>query len=140
MPLPAEIIIAVLLVAGGAFALIGSYGLLRLPDYFMRLHGPTKASTLGLGAILLASIIFFSLGEHTVALHEILISIFLFITAPASAHILAKTAMHKRLPYRGGQEDPLLHPANIIPQSVGELHAAGLDIPPESDPLPGEER
>ena len=50
----AEVIIAALLVLGGLFGLIGSYGLLRLRGAVQRLHAPTKASTLGVGAVLLA--------------------------------------------------------------------------------------
>ncbi len=56
-----EIITAVFLLIGGAFLLVGSIGLARLPDFYMRLHAPTKASTLGIGSILIASIIYFSL-------------------------------------------------------------------------------
>ncbi len=139
MPFIAEILAASLLIVGGVFALIGSIGLLRLPDFFMRLHGPTKATTLGLGGILAASTIVFSVQDPGLSLHEVLITLFLFITAPASAHILAKSAMHDRVPFQGGQEDPLLHPANLVPESAGEYHAAGLDLPPPGEPLPGEE-
>lgn len=139
MPIIAEVLVAFLLIVGGVFVLIGSIGLLRLPDFFMRLHGPTKATTLGLGGLLAASSIVFSFQGEGLALHEVLITVFLFITAPASAMILAKSAMHKRVPFLGGQEDPLLHPANIVPDSAGEHHAAGLDLPPPGEPLPGEE-
>ena len=48
-----EIIACALLLSGAAFALVGSWGLARLSDFFMRLHGPTKASTLGVGGVLL---------------------------------------------------------------------------------------
>ncbi|HES76979.1 MAG TPA: Na+/H+ antiporter subunit G, partial [bacterium] len=56
-----EILLAILVLIGGFFTLVGSLGLLRLPDFYMRLHGPTKATTLGVGAILIASAIYFSL-------------------------------------------------------------------------------
>lgn len=88
--------VAFFLLLGGSFVLIGSIGLARMPDFFMRLHGPTKATTLGMGGILLGSIFFFSLtGE--VSVHELLITIFLLITAPISAHMLIKTALHHKL-------------------------------------------
>ena len=45
-------ILAALVLIGASFTLIGSIGLYKLPDFFMRLHGPTKATTLGVGAIL----------------------------------------------------------------------------------------
>jgi multicomponent K+:H+ antiporter subunit G len=59
MPM-AELITGFFLIVGAMFLLVGSIGLFRLPDFYMRLHGPTKASTLGIGAILMASIVFFS--------------------------------------------------------------------------------
>lgn len=89
-----EIVISALIVIGALFALIGSIGLARLPDAFMRLHGPTKATTLGVGSILLASVIFFSTRGEGISLHEVLVLGFLFITAPVSAHMLAKAALH----------------------------------------------
>ncbi len=55
-----ELLASLFLVVGGVFALIGSIGLARLPDLFMRLHGPAKATTLGVGGILVASMLHFS--------------------------------------------------------------------------------
>ncbi|WP_166839309.1 Na+/H+ antiporter subunit G [Rheinheimera pleomorphica] len=88
--------VAFFLLLGGSFVLIGSIGLTRMPDFFMRLHGPTKATTLGMGGILLGSMFFFSLSGG-VSVHELLITIFLLITAPISAHMLIKTALHHKL-------------------------------------------
>jgi multicomponent K+:H+ antiporter subunit G len=84
------------LLLGGSFVLIGSIGLARMPDFFLRLHGPTKATTLGMGGILIGSIFFFSL-TGGVSVHELLITIFLLITAPISAHMLIKAALHHKL-------------------------------------------
>jgi multicomponent K+:H+ antiporter subunit G len=92
-----EIAISVLIVIGAVFTFIGSLGLVRLEDFFSRLHGPTKATTLGVGALLIASAIYFSTRGDEISLHEVLITVFLFITAPVSAHLLAKTALHLRL-------------------------------------------
>ncbi|MCB1931104.1 Na+/H+ antiporter subunit G [Accumulibacter sp.] len=92
-----ESIISVLVVVGALFALLGSIGLARLPDFMMRLHGPTKATTLGVGATLLASAVFFSdLDRGGISLHELAPLFFLFITAPVTAHLLAKAALHRR--------------------------------------------
>ncbi len=88
-----EIVISILVLIGAFFVLVGSIGLVKLPDFFTRLHGPTKATTLGVGAILVASSIYFSV-TGTLSLHEILITLFLFITAPISAHLMAKSALH----------------------------------------------
>ncbi len=98
MSLVLEIIISICLLLGAGFALVGSIGLARLPDFYMRLHGPTKASTLGVGGMIVGSLIFFSTRGEGVSLHEILIAIFLFITAPVSAHIVGKAALHLQLP------------------------------------------
>ncbi|WP_347330858.1 Na+/H+ antiporter subunit G [Marinimicrobium locisalis] len=95
-----EWLICLLLLIGASFALIGSLGLVRLPDFFMRLHGPTKATTLGVGSIIVGSMLFFSTRGEGLSLHELLIALFLFITAPVSAHIVGKAALHVGLPYR----------------------------------------
>ena len=92
-----EYLISFCLLGGAAFALIGSIGLMRLPDFYMRLHGPAKATTLGVGGIIIGSVIFFSNQGQGVSLHELLIALFLFITAPVSAHIVAKAALHLKL-------------------------------------------
>ncbi|MGK0272662.1 MAG: multicomponent K+:H+ antiporter subunit G [Cocleimonas sp.] len=89
-----DFILSALILLGAFFTLVGSIGLFKLPDFYMRLHGPTKASTLGVGAILVASAIYFSFKTDTVSLHEILITFFLFISAPVGAHLMAKAAIH----------------------------------------------
>ena len=97
MSAAAESTVAALVVLGALFVLLGSIGLARLPDFLTRLHGPTKATTLGVGALLLASAIFFSTGTNTgISLHELAILFFLFITAPVTAHLLAKAALHRQ--------------------------------------------
>ncbi|MFC3609012.1 Na+/H+ antiporter subunit G [Stutzerimonas tarimensis] len=97
MPLLVEILVSLLLLIGSLFMLIGAIGLYRLPDFYTRLHGPTKATTLGVGAIVIASLLFFSVRGDSLSLHELLLTLFLFITAPVSAHMLAKAAMQLRL-------------------------------------------
>jgi multicomponent K+:H+ antiporter subunit G len=86
---------AALLLLGAVFALLGSIGLARLPDIYTRLHGPTKATTLGIGSILLGSILYFSLRQG-LSLQEVLVSLFLFMTAPVSAHLIARAALQRR--------------------------------------------
>ena len=92
-----EFLVASLILLGAAFALLGSIGLARLPDFFTRLHGPTKATTLGVGAMALASAVYFTATQPGLSLHEIAVLVFLFITAPVSAHLLAKAALHRRV-------------------------------------------
>ncbi|MGE5171269.1 MAG: Na+/H+ antiporter subunit G [Rudaea sp.] len=97
LPAVAEVLVALFLVIGSSFALIGSWGLAKLPDFYTRLHGPSKASTLGVGGMLLASMIYFTAYQHTPSLHEILITLLLFVTTPVSAHLVAKAALHRKL-------------------------------------------
>lgn len=92
-----EYVLSFLILTGAVFTFIGSLGLARLRDFYTRLHGPTKATTLGVGSLLIASAVHFSIGGEAVSLHEVLVTLFLFITAPVSAHLLAKAALHLRL-------------------------------------------
>lgn len=105
MPLWAQAVLAALLVVGGLFTLVGSIGLVRFGDFFMRLHGPTKAATLGAGGVLLASMgLAWMQGRPGV--HELLIALFLFVTAPVSASLLAQAALHLRLPGHAPRSPP----------------------------------
>ncbi len=92
-----EYLLSFLILTGATLTFIGSLGLLRFKDFYMRLHGPTKATTLGVGSLLIASALFFSSRNVGISLHEILITVFLVITAPVSAHLLAKAALHLNL-------------------------------------------
>ena len=89
-----EYLLSFLILTGALFTFVGSLGLARLRDFYTRLHGPTKASTLGVGCLLIASALFFSTRGEGMSLHEVLVTLFLFITAPISAHLLAKAALH----------------------------------------------
>ncbi len=92
-----ESLLSLLILIGAAFTFIGSLGLARLPDFYSRLHGPTKATTLGVGSLLMASALYFSSQGKGISVHEILVTLFLFITAPVSAHLLSKAALHLQL-------------------------------------------
>ena len=92
LPLMVDAIISALVLVGVGFALVGSWGLARLSDFFRRLHGPSKATTLGVGCVLVASALYFG-WQGRPTLHELLITLFLFLTAPVSAHLLVKAAM-----------------------------------------------
>lgn len=93
-----ETLIALAILVGSGFALVGSIGLVRFGDVYSRLHGPTKASTVGLGGLLVASALYFSTQGGGLSLHELLVSVFLFLTAPVSAHMLARAGLHLQVP------------------------------------------
>lgn len=99
MTLLIELFLAAMLVGGGIFALVGSYGLLRLPQPMQRLHAPTKATTIGVGAALVVSALEMLPTGGGISWQELLITLFLLLTAPISALFLAKTLIL-------GQEDP----------------------------------
>jgi multicomponent K+:H+ antiporter subunit G len=88
-----ELFLAAILVGGGIFALVGSYGLLRLPEAMQRLHAPTKATTIGVGAALLVSALDMLPSGGGISWQELLVTIFLLLTAPISALFLAKTLL-----------------------------------------------
>lgn len=92
-----DAIIAAAIVIGSVFTLVGALGLFRFRDLYCRLHGPTKATTLGLFGLLLASLLYFSSRQAGFSVHEILVTIFLFLTAPVSAHMLARAGLHLRV-------------------------------------------
>ena len=102
MPLILEILVSIFLLIGAFFMLVGGIGMVRLPDLFMRLHAPTKSSTLGLGSFLIASIIFSAIYSR-LGFAEVLITLFAFITAPVSANLMAQAALHLRLRSMSGE-------------------------------------
>ena len=100
MSLFAEIILSALLLVACFFTLVGSIGLVKLSDFFKRLHAPTKATTMGVGSILVVSVFYHALVGNSFHPREVLISVFLIITAPISAHMMAKAALSLRLKKR----------------------------------------
>ncbi|MDJ1007734.1 MAG: Na+/H+ antiporter subunit G [Paracoccaceae bacterium] len=115
----AEIVIAIALVISGVFGFVGSYGLIKLKDTVQRLHAPTKATTLGVGGVLIASMVYFVADTEQISIHELLITLFLFLTAPITANFIAKTYMARNL-----EDDEL-------PRSVGKFGWSVYDAPPD---------
>lgn len=102
----AELLISIALVTSGVFGFVGSYGLVKLKDTLQRLHAPTKATTLGVGGVLIASMIFFYTETGHISVHELLITLFLFLTAPITANFIAKTYMARNLNRKELPENP----------------------------------
>ena len=86
---------AVLLLGGSFFMLVASIGLVRLPDVYCRMHAATKATTFGMGGILLGAILIFQ--SAAVTTQALLAVFFLFLTAPVAAHLISRAA-YKRGP------------------------------------------
>lgn len=128
-----EILVSALLVIGGLFGFVGSYGLVKLPEPMTRLHAPTKAATLGVGSVLLASLLWFACFSDHASMHELLISLFLFLTAPVTGMMIAKAHMH--LCWR---EEELPPPGNGEVWATYGTHAIGDKIGADApEPLKG---
>lgn len=86
---------ALCLLIGSGFIMVGVIGLLKFNDPMTRLHAPTKVGTIGIGMLLLASIIDSYVNGNS-SIHALLIMAFLFVTAPVSANFIAKVNIHRR--------------------------------------------
>ena len=97
MPAWAAVPVALLLVLGGAIAFIGALGLVRLPTFYQRIHGPAVVVTLGAGCILAASMLYFTVLQHRPVIHELLIGAFLLMTAPVVAMLVTCASVYRDL-------------------------------------------
>jgi multicomponent K+:H+ antiporter subunit G len=97
LPAWAALPAAVLLILGGLSTAIGSLGLARLGTFFQRMHGPSMGNTLGTGCVLIASILVSTALANRPVVHEILITVCIVITAPMTAMLLMRAAVHRSL-------------------------------------------
>ena len=95
LPLWAAAPAAALLVIGGLLTLIGSLGLLRLPDFFSRMHSPSMGNTLGTGSVLIASMLVSSATAGRPVVHELLITLFIVMSSPVTSMMLMRAAFHR---------------------------------------------
>lgn len=95
LPLWAAIIVSVGLLAGALLVLTGAVGLVRLGSFYQRVHAPTLGATLGMFLILVSSIIYFSVSRGRLAIHEILIAVFLTLTTPISLMLVVRAALYR---------------------------------------------
>lgn len=95
LPVWAALMVAIFLVGGAVITLTGAIGLLRFKSFYERIHAPTLGTTFGVGGILIASIIYFSILQTRPILHEILISVFIIVTTPLTLMLLTRAAMHR---------------------------------------------
>ena len=95
LPLWAEIAVAALVLAGAAVALLGSFGLLRLPTFFERVHVPAIIATLGCWCVIWATVLFFSLQQGELAVFPLLTAVFIAITVPISTIFLMRASLFR---------------------------------------------
>ncbi|MEO7007546.1 MAG: Na+/H+ antiporter subunit G [Caldimonas sp.] len=91
-----EALVALLLLASGLLSLVGALGLVRLKNFFQRMHPPAMATSFGSWCVALASIFYFSALDGRLSLHAWLIAILLAITAPVTTTLLARAALFRR--------------------------------------------
>ncbi|WP_027259299.1 Na+/H+ antiporter subunit G [Leisingera aquimarina] len=116
-----EFLVAAFLVIAGVFGFVGSFGLLKLNDPMSRLHAPTKATTLGVGGVLLASMLHAAAFEKYFSVHELMITLFLFLTAPITANFIAKVHIHRQ------------ETRDTMPEAGGDDHWATHDTPEDEE-------
>ncbi|VXC34016.1 monovalent cation/H(+) antiporter subunit G [Massilia sp. 9I] len=97
LPAWAALPVAVLLVLGASIVLIGALGLLRLPTFYQRIHGPALTVTLGAGCLLLASMVYFTAAQSRPVIHEIIIAVFILMTAPVVSMTIMRAAVYRDL-------------------------------------------
>lgn len=117
--------VALLLVLGGVVTLVGTLGLWRLPNFYQRIHGPAITITLGSGCVLLASMLYFSVGTSRWVVHEVLISLFVVLTAPVVSMLLMRTAV-SRDPDWHPEPPPEVAPKNKVQSESIPMDTGGI--------------
>ena len=119
VPLPwwAETLVAGLVIIGAAVAALGSFGLVRLPTFFRRIHAPTLGATLGVWAITAATVVYFSVQGFHLFLHAILITFFIALTAPVTTIFLMRAALFRERQHG----NPKVPPPSGLPQAKSSL-------------------
>jgi multicomponent K+:H+ antiporter subunit G len=112
LPLWAEIVTAVFAVVGAAFAAIGSFGLVRMPTFFRRIHAPTLGATAGVWCVTIATIVYFSMQGANLFLHAVLITLFIALTAPVTTIFLMRAALFRER--QKGGDVPQAHPGDEL--------------------------
>jgi multicomponent Na+:H+ antiporter subunit G len=95
-----DIVTAIVWLAGSGFALLAAVGVLRMPDVFTRMQASTKASTLGLGCLLIGAAL--QMGDFASFIRVASIGAFVLLTTPVSGHVIARAAYFANVPLWDG--------------------------------------
>jgi len=117
IPVWLAVIVGLLSLFGAVLTLIGCIGLARFQSFYERVHAPTLGTSFGTIAVLLASILYFSVTGQRPAVHEVLILVFVSVTTPVTLMLLARAALYRDRAERNG----------AVPMSIGQ------EITPDSD-------
>jgi len=93
----AALIVSLLLIVGASIVLIGALGLMRLRTFYQRIHGPAITVSLGAGSLLLASMLYFTVARSRPVVHEIIITLFVLLTAPVVSMMIMRAAVYRDL-------------------------------------------
>jgi multicomponent K+:H+ antiporter subunit G len=111
LPLWVALAVSAFVLLGAGLTLTGTIGLIRFRSFYARVHAPTLGTTWGAGAILIASMIFFSAAGGRPVLHEVLIAVFLVVTTPVTLTLLVRAALYRDRAESNGAVPPLASPA-----------------------------
>ena len=93
----AALIVSLLLIVGSSIVLIGALGLLRLHTFYQRIHGPAITVSLGTASLLLASMLYFTVAQSRPVVHEVIIALFVLLTAPVVSMMIMRAAVYRDL-------------------------------------------
>ena len=93
----AALVVSLLLIVGASIVLIGALGLLRLRTFYKRIHGPAITVTIGAGSLLLASMLYFTVAQSRPVVHEVIITLFVLLTAPVVSMMIMRAAVYRDL-------------------------------------------
>ena len=93
----AALVVSLLLIVGASIVLIGALGLLRLRTFYQRIHGPAITVTIGAGSLLLASMLYFTIAQSRPVVHEVIITLFILLTAPVVSMMIMRAAVYRDL-------------------------------------------
>lgn len=95
LPLWAAVAVALLVLFGAGLTMIGSIGLVKLQSFYERAHPATLGTTVGATSVLLASLLYFSVGGGRLAVHELLIIVIIPLVTPVTMMLLARAALFR---------------------------------------------
>ncbi|MEM8512676.1 multicomponent K+:H+ antiporter subunit G [Massilia sp. MP_M2] len=93
----AALIVSLLLIVGSSIVLIGALGLVRLHTFYQRIHGPAITVSLGTASLLLASMLYFTVAQSRPVVHEVIIALFVLLTAPVVSMMIMRAAVYRDL-------------------------------------------
>lgn len=115
IPVWLALVVGLLSLAGALLTLVGCIGLARFESFYERIHAPTLGTSFGTVAVLLASILYFSVTGQRPAIHEVLLLVFVSVTTPVTLMLLARAALYRDRAERNGTVPPSVGQDIVVP-------------------------